>query len=257
MVPVQCEVCKRRTEVHPSRAKTYRFCSYKCRGVWRSVHFRGSNNPKWREAIRTKVCGHCGKQFSLQPNNTIATFERQKFCSKPCADEGGFRYRGEQHHNYKPDARRRSRRGRQGWWVRKVLSRDNATCQKCGAKDVELHAHHIKSYSEYPELRWEVANGITLCFRCHWAIHSASNENRVNSGDSLPAGAEANPEPSHDRNIVEGVTTRGRPFRKWVGNCALCGTVVVKRASDVKNPERTFCSRSHASKFIQTHRKRQ
>jgi len=61
-------------------------------------------------------------------------------------------------------------------WVRKVFQRDNYTCQKCGirngcGKTVHLQAHHIKSFAEYLELRFDVNNGLTLCLDCHKDVH--------------------------------------------------------------------------------------
>lgn len=55
-------------------------------------------------------------------------------------------------------------------WQRAVLKRDNYTCQICGASE-NLVAHHIKNFNKYPELRFEVSNGITLCRSCHTKVH--------------------------------------------------------------------------------------
>lgn len=54
-------------------------------------------------------------------------------------------------------------------WREKVLLRDNFTCRKCGRKlpNNKLQAHHIKSKTTYPELKYRVSNGKTLCFDCH------------------------------------------------------------------------------------------
>ena len=49
-------------------------------------------------------------------------------------------------------------------WKSAVHRRDEYMC-RIGNKDCEgiLEAHHILRWSEYPELRYEVNNGITLC----------------------------------------------------------------------------------------------
>ena len=52
-------------------------------------------------------------------------------------------------------------------WRKDVFKRDNFTCQKCGEKSGKIEAHHIKSWSEYPDLRFDVGNGLTLCQCCH------------------------------------------------------------------------------------------
>lgn len=52
-------------------------------------------------------------------------------------------------------------------WRSKVFERDNWTCQTCGKRGVYLEPHHIKGWAKYPELRYEVENGVALCIECH------------------------------------------------------------------------------------------
>lgn len=56
-------------------------------------------------------------------------------------------------------------------WRRDVFVRDQFSCQKCGHRFIKIVAHHIKSFSDYKELRFDVDNGQTLCRSCHISIH--------------------------------------------------------------------------------------
>ncbi len=57
-------------------------------------------------------------------------------------------------------------------WRVLVFKRDKYTCRECGDKTGgNLNAHHIKHFSEYPSLRFETSNGITLCKPCHIRAH--------------------------------------------------------------------------------------
>ena len=52
-------------------------------------------------------------------------------------------------------------------WRSAVLERDNHQCTECATKDTRLDAHHIKSFTHFPKLRFDVDNGVTLCISCH------------------------------------------------------------------------------------------
>jgi 5-methylcytosine-specific restriction endonuclease McrA len=58
-------------------------------------------------------------------------------------------------------------------WRNQVYKRDKHQCQwpDCGSRG-RLNAHHIRTWARNPALRFSVANGITLCWRCHKKVHS-------------------------------------------------------------------------------------
>lgn len=61
-------------------------------------------------------------------------------------------------------------------WRTAVFERDNYTCIWCGARSGKTHvyiqADHIKPFAQYPELRFAIDNGRTLCKTCHETTES-------------------------------------------------------------------------------------
>jgi len=55
-------------------------------------------------------------------------------------------------------------------WRVKVIRRDKR-CRICG-EIRDRQAHHINHATYFPQLRFEVENGVTLCKRCHIQFHS-------------------------------------------------------------------------------------
>jgi hypothetical protein len=51
-------------------------------------------------------------------------------------------------------------------WSLEVKKRDNNVCLSCNSND-DLKAHHILPKHAYPDYRFELWNGITLCHSCH------------------------------------------------------------------------------------------
>lgn len=57
-------------------------------------------------------------------------------------------------------------------FIKKVLARDNYTCQCCGDnKGGNLNVHHLDGYNWCVEKRTDETNGITLCETCHKNFH--------------------------------------------------------------------------------------
>lgn len=62
-------------------------------------------------------------------------------------------------------------------WRRRVFQRDKHICQHCGYnKGKILRAHHIRPWALFPEYRYVLKNGITLCNPCHKWVHSKKNK---------------------------------------------------------------------------------
>lgn len=249
-VAKQCTICGKEYSCRPSQAEKSKYCSYACLGKSKAFTNSGENHKGYvHEAIREKVCQHCGITFQQRKKEPLTSFLKKKFCSKPCADIGGHRYLGTDHPNWTGYSQRNKRGRLMEQWGSQVKVRDGYKCVKCGCSQGELHAHHIKSWNDYPELRFDVNNGITVCPPCHWKIHTAQNENSVNSVEPLTDGAEGNTEPSFGRKPVEGVTTRGQVYRRWFGYCAECKKQISKRFSDTIGKSNLFCGKKCASTF--------
>lgn len=194
MVDKQCIVCGKPFQVIPARAEIAKLCSNECRWKLQKTTRLGAANGRWKGGSREKKCQRCGETFCWSGEPHVSWLKR-KFCSKTCVVAGQDRLYGARHPKYNPEASKRKRGQEiqaQGIWSRAVRKRDNYTCQKCGKRGGRLHAHHLKTWATHPELRNDVANGITLCVKCHHAAHGYK-ENRVKSVKRQNGQYRANP----------------------------------------------------------------
>jgi 5-methylcytosine-specific restriction endonuclease McrA len=107
-----------------------------------------------------------------------ASFATRKKMSK------SHKNRKEKHWNWKGGVSRLHKLERQlvsytfeyRFWRRSVFERDKYVCGMCGNnKGGKLEADHIKSWRNYPELRYSIDNGRTLCHECHKKTETYGN----------------------------------------------------------------------------------
>lgn len=181
-----CINCQVVFTAHHSRKAKY--CSLKCKAEYQKTSLKGSNSPKWIEGIREKQCLGCDNIIKCEGRKPYSIFLKQKYCCKKCADKNGIRHKGEENVLWKGGTKKRDK-AKQKSWSKQVLERDNFTCQECGIRGGDLHAHHIKDYISNEDTRWDIDNGICLCVKCHYKTYkfyknqyTELNEKKVNSG---------------------------------------------------------------------------
>lgn len=86
--------------------------------------------------------------------------------------------KGENHWNWKGGITPQNQRARNSReyreWRMAVFARDNFTCLCCGKRGGRLNAHHIATWADNPDKRYDLDNGITLCAKCHRLMHKGA-----------------------------------------------------------------------------------
>lgn len=196
---VECQYCKEYFLVKPSCLNARKFCSRKCQGCWKSENIKGKNHPTYNHV--NCICKYCKTEFLVKYSHV----KRRKYCSKKCRNHADklktgannplwkgpykcidcgieiYKYSkrclhcshiGNNNPNWKGGISPECMKIRCSEKYKQikifVLKRDNYKCQMPLCKNnKKLEMHHIKKFSEYPDLRLDLSNLIILCKKCH------------------------------------------------------------------------------------------
>ena len=156
------------------------------------INNRGSDSSSWKGGKPN--CSECGRELSKrgirfclkhrQPirrkpywteesRRKISIAQKGKILSTETRKKISESKQGEKHWNWKPDRsqlKKKQERNDSAYqvWRLEVYKRDNYKCkmnnQDCSGRII---AHHILGWSKFPELRYQINNGITLCQAHH------------------------------------------------------------------------------------------
>lgn len=140
----------------------------------------GKNNPRFGKPPWNK-----GKPLPKRQIEILrATHIGRKWTKEALEKRNKTLPRGELHHNWKGGITPINRKIRLSFkyrlWREAVFARDNFTCVWCGLRGGYLEPDHIKPFCDYPELRFAIDNGRTLCKNCH--SKTDTYKGRMNKG---------------------------------------------------------------------------
>jgi len=163
--PCFCGECG--VEFYPLDQVKRMYCSNNCYKSSRP-QLSGENHHCYKkEKQRIFTCKQCKIDFSPKSNG-----DKYKFCSPTCR---GSYFSGEKQWNWKGGIAEENHKIRTSTeyrnWRMSVLRRDRFSCVNCGyrsrgKKSRDVVVDHKKPFSLYPELRFNIDNGRTLCRNC-------------------------------------------------------------------------------------------
>lgn len=120
------------------------------------------------QATKNKIAfSHFGRIYSPE----LREHNRQAILRPEVRLEKSLSRKGEKSHFWKGGKTEAGRIARESFqydeWRLAVFKRDGYACVECGKSKCFLNADHIKPFAFYPDIRFDVSNGRTLCVPCH------------------------------------------------------------------------------------------
>jgi len=204
----KCLTCQKDFYFFPYQIKTAKFCSRSCN--LKSKRLLPGFEEKRLKNLKKVVVGNKFRLGTPSWNSGLKGFQvawnkgipqtdavKQKLrvskLGKPSGRKGLplVSMQGKLHWNWKGGITDNNRKVRQSVkyknWRMSVFQRDRFSCVLCGyrsSKKRDIRADHIKPFCKYPELRFDINNGRTLCIPCDikfgWQLFREQNPRSVN-----------------------------------------------------------------------------
>lgn len=95
-------------------------------------------------------------------------------------------------------------------WASEVKRRDHYTCVICGRKGVALNSHHLNAWAQFPDERYDVDNGVSLCTFHHEDFHGkyGKGKNTKEQFEEYRAIAEALIKVANEESLIDATARR-------------------------------------------------
>lgn len=121
----------------------------------------------------------CGKEKVISSNLLKQNRNKSCGCNLHRKGKDSPLWKGDKHERWRPTNHVEYQE-----WRKKVKKRDNYTCQISGLKNSirrEIDVHHLHAWQSYPDLRYDISNGIVMWSKLHTLFHGLYGR-----GDNTP-----------------------------------------------------------------------
>ena len=141
------------------------------------TYFKKGEKPS-QEVINKRVLTATGKKRSEESKKKMSLAQMGKKLTEETKKKMSMARKGKNNHAWKGGVTPINSRIRGSLeyklWRKAVFDRDGYKCIWCGIVGYRnnLQADHIQLFSQYPELRFAIDNGRTLCRKCNIKRHT-------------------------------------------------------------------------------------
>lgn len=147
-----------------------------------NIYAKNRLGKKSTEEHKKKISeAHKGKKYSPETIKKMSDSAKKRKATPETRRKMSEALRGEKCHLWRGGKTQETKLIRMTveykLWREAVFIRDKYTCVWCGNnKSGNLNADHIKPFAYFPELRFSIDNGRTLCVSCHRTTDTYGNK---------------------------------------------------------------------------------